>query len=64
VRTAIEAVRDSGGPELAVDGLAFARGLGLSPLLGFLDRLCYERAAGRKADLPDFADKYPPFSMS
>jgi Cof subfamily protein (haloacid dehalogenase superfamily) len=42
-------------PELVVDGLAFARGLGSSPLLGFVDRLVFEGAHGRKAALPDFA---------
>lgn len=41
--------------ELVLDGLSFAGGLGSSPLLGFLDRLCFERPGRRKAVLPDFA---------
>jgi hydroxymethylpyrimidine pyrophosphatase-like HAD family hydrolase len=41
-------------PELVIDGLAFAGGLGSSPLLGFVDRLCFDGSRG-KADLPDFA---------
>jgi hydroxymethylpyrimidine pyrophosphatase-like HAD family hydrolase len=43
--------------ELVIDGLVFARGMGSSPLLGFVNRLVWEgaRSRDRRSPLPDFA---------
>jgi len=42
-------------PELVIDGLAFARGLGSAPLLCFLHRHVVERVPGGDVVVPDFA---------
>jgi Cof subfamily protein (haloacid dehalogenase superfamily) len=42
-------------PELVIEGLAFASGLGSSPLLGFLDGHARQRAEAGESETPDFA---------